>query len=178
MQPVLSRRDPHLDVDDPDGQAAKAAGDLLELDGQDLRREPLETRKATLASLLRGCRPGVRLNEHLEHDDGAVVAIRLGQWKAVFLENRADAFQIWREPFTELRIPLLFNLRRDPFEKAQIDANVYHDWFLERPFVVVPMQQIAGKFFQTLAEYPLSQTPGSFNLEKIQEQIESSAAGK
>jgi bifunctional non-homologous end joining protein LigD len=49
------------------------AFDLLELDGQDLRREPLETRKATLASLLRGCRHGVRLNEHLEHDDGAVV---------------------------------------------------------------------------------------------------------
>jgi bifunctional non-homologous end joining protein LigD len=59
------------------------AFDLLELDGQDLRREPLETRKATLASLLRGCRPGVRLNEHLEHDDGAVVfrhACVLGDW--------------------------------------------------------------------------------------------------
>ena len=59
-----------------------------------------------------------------------------------------DAFQIWREPFTELRIPLLFNLRRDPFEKAQIDANVYHDWFLDRAFVLVPMQQIAAKFPQ------------------------------
>jgi len=57
------------------------AFDLLELDGQDLRREPLETRKATLASLLRGCRPGVRLNEHLEHQDGAIVfahACKLG----------------------------------------------------------------------------------------------------
>ena len=100
------------------------------------------------------------------------------QWKAVFLENRASAFQIWREPFTELRIPLLFNLRRDPFEKAQIDANVYHDWFLDRAFVLVPMQQLAGKFFQTLAEYPPSQTPGSFNLEKVQEQIRNAASGK
>jgi bifunctional non-homologous end joining protein LigD len=56
-----------------DGSVFLYAFDLLELDGQDLRREPLETRKATLASLLRGCRPGVRLNEHLEHEDAAVV---------------------------------------------------------------------------------------------------------
>jgi arylsulfatase len=112
------------------------------------------------------------------NDDGQMVAIRLGDWKAVFLENRASAFQIWREPFTELRIPLLFNLRRDPFEKAQIDANVYHDWFLDRPFVIVPMQQLAGKFFETLKEYPPSQTPGSFNLDKVQEQIEAAASGK
>jgi arylsulfatase len=112
------------------------------------------------------------------NDDGQMVAIRLGDWKAVFLENRANAFQIWREPFVELRIPLLFHLRRDPFEKAQVDANVYHDWFLERPYVIVPMQQMAGKFFKTLAEYPPSQTPGSFNLDKVQEQIESAATGK
>ncbi|MEM8495430.1 MAG: sulfatase-like hydrolase/transferase, partial [Planctomycetota bacterium] len=112
------------------------------------------------------------------NDDAQMVAMRLGDWKGVFLENRADAFQIWREPFVELRIPLLFNLRRDPFEKAQIDANVYHDWFLDRPYVIVPMQQIAGKFFATLQEFPPSQTPGSFNLEKVQEQIENAATGK
>jgi arylsulfatase len=112
------------------------------------------------------------------NDDGQMVALRLGDWKAVVQENRASAFQIWREPFTELRIPLLFNLRRDPFEKAQIDANVYHDWFLDRPYVIVPMQQLAGKFYKTLAEYPPSQTPGSFNLEKIQQQIENAASGK
>jgi arylsulfatase len=112
------------------------------------------------------------------NDDGAVVAIRLGDWKAVFLENRADAFQIWREPFTELRIPLLFNLRRDPWEKAQIDANVYHDWFLDHAFVLVPMQQLAGQFYKTLQEYPPSQTPGSFNLEKVQEQLENATTGK
>ncbi len=112
------------------------------------------------------------------NDDGQVVAMRLGDWKAVFLENRADAFEIWREPFAELRVPLLFHLRRDPFEKAQIDANTYNDWFISRAFVIVPMQQVAGKFFQTLQEYPPSQTPGSFNLEKVQEQIENAATGK
>lgn len=109
------------------------------------------------------------------NDDGQVVAMRLGQWKGVFLENRADAFQIWREPFVELRVPLIFNLRRDPFEKAQIDANVYHDWTLDHVYVIVPMQQIAARFFQTLQDYPPSQTPGSFNLQKVQEQIENAA---
>jgi arylsulfatase len=112
------------------------------------------------------------------NDDGQMVALRFGAWKAVFLENRADAFQIWREPFVELRVPLLFNLRRDPFEKAQIDANDYHDWVLDRAFIVVPMQQLAARFFKSLAEYPPSQAPGSFTLEKIQKQIENAAGGR
>lgn len=112
------------------------------------------------------------------NDDGQIVAMRVGDWKAVFLENRAHTFQVWREPFTELRIPLLFNLRRDPFEKAQHNSNTYNDWFLDRVFVLVPMQQVAGKFLMTMKEYPPSQTPGSFNLEKIQKMIESAAAGK
>jgi len=112
------------------------------------------------------------------NDDGQVVAMRLGDWKAVFLENRADAFEIWREPFVELRVPLLFNLRRDPFEKAQIDANIYNDWMIDRAFVIVPMQQVAADFFKSLVEYPPSQTPGSFNLEAVQKQIENAASGK
>jgi arylsulfatase len=111
------------------------------------------------------------------NDDGAIVAMRLGAWKAVFEENRGQAFGVWMEPFTKLRIPLLFNLRRDPFEKAQHNANTYYDWFLDRAFVLVPMQQLAAKFLQTMQEYPPSQTPGSFNLDKVQEMIENAARG-
>jgi len=107
------------------------------------------------------------------NDDGQIVAIRYNDWKAVFLENRGVAFGVWREPFTELRVPLLFNLRRDPFEKAQHNSNTYNDWFLDRPFVVVPLQQLAAQFLMSMKEYPPSQSPGSFNLEKIQKQIES-----
>jgi arylsulfatase len=105
------------------------------------------------------------------NDDGQVVAARWGDWKVVFLENRGQAFGVWREPFTELRVPLLFHLRRDPFEKAQHNANTYNDWFLERPFVIVPIQALAAKFLQTMKDYPPSQTPGSFNLSKIEEQL-------
>ncbi|WP_072376555.1 arylsulfatase [Hyphomicrobium sp. NDB2Meth4] len=112
------------------------------------------------------------------NDDGQVVAIRYEPWKAVFLENRAHALEVWREPFVELRLPLLFNLRRDPFERAQHNSNTYNDWFLAHAFVAVPMQALAAKFLQTMAEYPPSQTPGSFNLEKVQKQIEAAASGR
>ena len=112
------------------------------------------------------------------NDDGQVVAMRYDAWKAVFLENRGQAFGVWREPFTELRVPLLFNLRRDPFERAQHNSNTYNDWFLDRAFVLVPMQQMAGQFLMSMKDYPPSQTPGSFNLEKIQKQIEGATGGK
>ena len=112
------------------------------------------------------------------NDDGQVVALRYGQWKGVFLENRGQAFEVWREPFTELRVPLLFNLRRDPLEKAQHNSNTYNDWFLDRVYVLAPMQQLAGKFLKTMQEYPPSQTPGSFNLEKVQKQIEDANRGR
>jgi arylsulfatase len=111
------------------------------------------------------------------NDDGQVVAIRYDAWKVVFLENRGQAFEVWREPFTELRVPLLFNLRRDPFERAQHNANTYNDWFLDRAFVVVPLQGLAAKFLMTMKDYPPSQSPGSFNLEKVQKQIEAAARG-
>ncbi|MEM1028564.1 MAG: hypothetical protein AAGJ38_10815, partial [Planctomycetota bacterium] len=111
------------------------------------------------------------------NDDGAAVAIRLGDWKAVFLENRGMAFEVWREPFTELRVPLLFHLKRDPFEKAQHNSNTYNDWFLERPYVIVPMQQMAARFAETFIEYPPSQKPGSFNLEGVVEKLKENAGG-
>ena len=112
------------------------------------------------------------------NDDGEIVAARYQDWKIVFLENRGEAFGVWREPFVELRVPLLFNLRRDPFEKAQHNSNTYNDWFLDRPFVIVPITEMAGKFLKTMKDYPPSATAGSFNLAKMQKQIEAMASGK
>jgi arylsulfatase len=81
------------------------------------------------------------------------------------------------EPFVELRTPYLFNLRRDPFEKALYGSNTYYDWFLDRGgFVIPPIQQYAFKFLSTFKEYPPSQTAGSFNLSKVQKQIEAMTA--
>ena len=112
------------------------------------------------------------------NDDGQIVAARYDDWKVVFLENRGEAFGVWREPFVELRVPLLFNLRRDPFEKAQHNANVYNDWFLDHPFVIVPIQGLAAKFLLSMKEYPPSQSPGSFNLSKIEETLKNAGGSR
>ncbi len=109
------------------------------------------------------------------NDAGDVVAIRLGDWKAIYLENRAHQLDVWREPFVHLRLPLLFNLRRDPFEKSQHNSNTYHDWVIDRAFVLVPLQALASQFLLTLKDYPPSQTPGDWSLDKLERQIKNAA---
>jgi arylsulfatase len=105
------------------------------------------------------------------NDAAEVVAIRVGDWKAVYLENRAEQLQVWREPFIQLRMPLLFNLRRDPFERAQHNSNTYHDWMIDRAYVLGPMQVIASRFLMTLKDFPPSQTPGDWSLQSLEHQI-------
>lgn len=112
------------------------------------------------------------------NDDGQIVSARYQDWKIVFLENRGEQFGVWQEPFVELRVPQIFNLRRDPFEKAQHNANVYYDWLLERAFVLVPIQGLATKFLMTMKDYPPSQVPGSFNLSSIEEKLKGSIGGR
>jgi arylsulfatase A-like enzyme len=105
------------------------------------------------------------------NDDGQVVAARYDDWKVVFLENRGQRLGVWQEPWQELRIPLLFNLRRDPFEKSQHNSNVYWDWYIDRVFVLVPIQGLATQFLTSMKEFPPSQTPGAFNLSKVEAQL-------
>ncbi len=110
------------------------------------------------------------------NDAGEVVAIRVNDWKAVYLENRAEQLQVWREPFVHLRLPLLFNLRRDPFENAQHNSNTYHDWMIDRTFILPPLQAIASKFLLTMKDYPPSQTPGDWSLDTLERQIKAMAS--
>lgn len=110
--------------------------------------------------------------EFLYADDGGeIAAIRVGDWKAVYLENRAERLQIWKEPFVPLRAPDLYNLRRDPFEKAKIGSNTYEDWYIDRVYLLGPMQMVASKFLLTLKDYPPSQTPGDWSLKSLEERI-------
>lgn len=111
-------------------------------------------------------------------DEGQVMAARYQDWKVVFLENRADRLQIWKEPFVELRAPDLYNLRRDPFEKAKISSNTYEDWYIDRAFIVIPIQGLAAQFLKTMEDFPPSQTPGSWNLKRIEEQIRRGAGNR
>jgi len=108
-------------------------------------------------------------------DDGDLTALRYGDWKAIFLEQRAeDTLQAWREPFVPLRVPLLFNLRRDPFERAQKTSNTYDDWFLDRVYLLVPAQAYVGRFLETFEEYPPRMKAASFGIDQVMERLQES----
>ena len=111
-------------------------------------------------------------------DDGDLVALRAGNWKVVFKEQRGEGFHVWQEPFINLRVPKLFNLRTDPFERADVEATNYNSWFVERMFVMVPAQALVGKYLETLVEFPPRQKPASFNLDDVMDKLTSGPGGK
>ena len=109
------------------------------------------------------------------NDDGSLVALRYDQWKLVFAEQRAHGYEVWEEPFVTLRFPKLFNLRSDPFERADHEGIDYPRWRLERAFLLVPAQQYVGKFLATFKEFPPSQTVGSFSLDRVMQMLSAPA---
>ena len=112
-------------------------------------------------------------------DEGQFVAARYADWKLVFKVNRGQTMALWREPFVELRTPLLFNLRRDPFERAQHNSNTYNDWWMDRTgFIFPPVAGLLAKFIMTMQEYPPSQKAGSWNVSKMMEQLQSGHGSK
>ncbi|MFM2198764.1 MAG: hypothetical protein RLZZ505_2196 [Verrucomicrobiota bacterium] len=106
-------------------------------------------------------------------DDGSVAALRYNNWKMVFLEQRGHGFDVWQEPFVELRLPKLFNLRTDPFERADHEAMGYPQWRMERAFLIAPAGAYVGQWLQSFKEFPPRQKPGSFNLERVMEAVTS-----
>ena len=111
-------------------------------------------------------------------DEGDLMALRYGDWKITFLEQKAWAtFRAWIEPLTPLRTPLIFNLRRDPYERAYRTSNTYYDWMLDRAYLLVPAQQYVANFLATFQEYPPRQEAGSFSLDKVLDALEDGAAG-
>ena len=111
-------------------------------------------------------------------DDGDIVAVRYGNWKCVFMEQRcAGTLQLWGEPFTPLRIPKLYNLRTDPFERADVTSNTYWDWYISKGYMIMAAQAVVGAFLQTFKEYPPRQKAASFTIDQAMEKMESSMAG-
>jgi arylsulfatase len=105
-------------------------------------------------------------------DTGDMTALRYADWKVIFMEHRfPQTMQAWAEPWTILRFPLLFNLRRDPYERGQITSNTYYDWVLDRVFVLSPAAAYVGEFLATFEEFPPSQKPGSFTIGDAKEKI-------
>ena len=106
-------------------------------------------------------------------DDGDLTALRYHDWKLVFMEQRSQGtLQVWAEPFVELRLPLIFNLRRDPYEFATTTSNTYYDWLLDHAFMLVPAQAFVGNFLKTFEKYPPRQKAASFSLEQVMEKLQ------
>lgn len=104
-------------------------------------------------------------------DDGQLSALRYGDWKVMFSEQRAHGFDVWQEPFVTLRFPKLLNLRQDPFERADHESIGYGQWRAERMFALAPAAAYVGQFLSTFKKFPPRQKPGSFNLDRILESL-------
>jgi arylsulfatase len=112
-------------------------------------------------------------------DTGELTALRYNDWKAIFLEQeKKDTLRAWIEPWKELRIPLIFNLRRDPYERAYFTSNTYYDWLIDHVFFLVPAQAYVGKFLGTFKEFPPRQKPASFTIDQVMEKMKTSTGSK
>jgi len=112
------------------------------------------------------------------NDDSDLVALRYDNWKIVFMEQKeVGTFTIWSTPFVTLRVPKIFNLRTDPYERADITSNTYYDWLLNHAFLFVPAQAIVGQFIGTFQEFPPSQKAGSFSLDQVMDKLTQGSTG-
>lgn len=112
-------------------------------------------------------------------DDGDLTAMRYDDWKLIFMEQRMEGtLAVWANPFTPLRVPLIFNLRQDPYERAQITSNTYYDWVLDHVFFLVPAQDYVGRFLSTFEEYPPRQKAASFSLDQVLDKLLTAGGSK
>jgi arylsulfatase A-like enzyme len=105
------------------------------------------------------------------NDDGLLVGARVGDWKTVFAEQRSHRFDVWREPFVFLRTPKIFHLRRDPFERADTDSNMYNEWWVDRVPRLFEAQEVVARFLGSLREFPPSQRPATFTIDQVFEGV-------
>ncbi len=106
-------------------------------------------------------------------DDGDVLALRFDNWKVVFMEQRCQGtLQVWAEPFVALRVPKLFNLRMDPYERADVTSNSYWAWILENAYMVLAAQALVTEFLATFQEFPPRQKAPSFTIDQVVEKLE------
>lgn len=107
-------------------------------------------------------------------DDGDLTGLRYDNWKFVFAEQKAaGTLQIWSEPLTRLRVPKIFNLRMDPYERADITSNTYYDYLLDHAFLLLPAQEYVAKFLATFHEFPPRQKAASFSIDQVLETMNS-----
>ncbi len=107
-----------------------------------------------------------------------MIGIRFDNWKLVFMEQRCPGtLQVWAEPFVRLRLPKIFNLRTDPYEFADITSNSYWDWVIHHAYFCMLAQAAAGKFAETLKEFPAIQKPNTFTIDDAMAKMSEAACG-
>jgi arylsulfatase len=112
-------------------------------------------------------------------DDGSVAALRYDRFKVTFLKQNAHGLEVWLKPFEVLRAPVLADMRADPFERAEEEnAMGYQRWYVERMFAIAPAASYVGNWLQSFKEFPPRQKPGSFNLDRVMEQLTSRAGNQ
>ncbi len=111
-------------------------------------------------------------------DGGELTGLRYKEWKVVFMEQRSHGFDVWVNPFVTLRTPKIFNLRSDPFERADHESISYDKWLINHMFVLVPAQQYVANWLSTFKDYPPRQKPDSFNLDGVMKKLEPKAQGQ
>jgi arylsulfatase A-like enzyme len=109
-------------------------------------------------------------------DDGNLTGLRYDRWKMVFMEQRAHGFAVWEEPYVTLRVPKLFDMRGDPFEKADHEAEEYNMWRFERLFLILPAVGYVSEHLATYKDFPPRQKPGSFNLDQVLQKLQQNPA--
>jgi arylsulfatase len=113
------------------------------------------------------------------NDDQQLTGLRYDNWKLVFMEQRAEGtFRVWSEPFTTLRVPKIFNLRMDPYERADITSNTYYDFLIDHAFQLVPAQAYVGQFLMTFKDYPQRQKAATFNMDEVFDKLKESGGSK
>ncbi|HET7836976.1 MAG TPA: arylsulfatase [Variovorax sp.] len=109
-------------------------------------------------------------------DDGDIMAIRMKDWKVVLMEQRAKTLQCWFEPFVRYRAPKMFNLRRDPFERADENSNTYWDWVISHAYIVYAMQGAVAQQIEAFVKFPPRQKPAAFNLDEVMRKLQESSS--
>jgi len=111
-------------------------------------------------------------------DTGDLTALRHGDWKVIFLEQqRKETLRAWMEPWTPLRAPIIFNLRRDPYERAYFTSNSYYDWMLDRIFYFVPAQDYVAQMLESFKKFPPRAQAGTFGIDQVMEKLQGSTSG-
>jgi hypothetical protein len=101
----------------------------------------------------------------------------MGDWKVVLMEQRAQQLMCWFEPFVKLRAPKIFNLRQDPFERADHNSNTYWDWLISHAYIIYEMQGLVAQQIQAFLKFPPRQKPVSFNLDAVLAHLQDASGG-